>query len=52
MKESTIMLERADYVEGRALWLSAYPDEQQEATRTNCMECNEWAMRLALELRH
>jgi REP element-mobilizing transposase RayT len=39
-------------LEGRALWLSAYPDEQQEATRTNCMEGNEWAERLALGLRH
>jgi REP element-mobilizing transposase RayT len=39
-------------LEGRALWLSAYPDEQQEATRASCMECNAWAERLALELRH
>jgi len=36
----------------RALWLSAYPDEQQEATRSSCMECNAWAERLANELRH
>jgi hypothetical protein len=37
-------------LEERALWLSAYPDEQQEATRATCMECNAWAKRL--ELRH
>jgi len=39
-------------LEGRALWLSAYPDEQQAATRASCMECNAWAERLANELRH
>ena len=36
----------------RALWLSAYPDELVEATRATCMECNAWAERLAVELRH
>jgi len=39
-------------LEGRGLWLSAYADEQQEATRASCMECNAWAERLANELRH
>lgn len=38
-------------LEGRALWLSAYSDEQQEATRASCMECNTWAERLANERR-
>lgn len=31
----------------RALWLSAYPDEQAEATRETCMQCNLWATALS-----
>jgi len=30
------------FLEERALWLSAFPDELQEATRTSCDQANHW----------
>lgn len=35
-------------LEKRALWLSAYPDEETDATRATCMACNVSAKRLCL----
>lgn len=32
--------------DGRALWLSAFPDEATDATRAACEHCNAWAQRL------
>lgn len=31
---------------GRALWLSAFPDDMTAASRESCLRCNEWALRL------
>lgn len=36
----------AALAEGRALWLSAFPDGGTEATRAACEHCNSWAQRL------
>lgn len=33
-------------VTGRALWLSAFPDEMTDASRDTCQLCNTWAERL------
>jgi hypothetical protein len=30
------------FLEGRALWLSAFPDDLQEATRASCEQANQW----------
>jgi hypothetical protein len=30
------------FLAGRALWLSAFPDEQQEASRNSCEQANRW----------
>lgn len=32
--------------DGRALWLSAFPDDATDATRASCEHCNAWAQRL------
>jgi putative transposase len=34
------------FAEGRALWLSAYGDDAQDATRERCLECNGWVEKL------
>jgi REP element-mobilizing transposase RayT len=33
------------FLEGRALWLSAFPDELEEATRERCQQANQWVER-------
>jgi hypothetical protein len=30
------------FVDGRALWLSAFPDDLAEATRASCQQANRW----------
>jgi len=33
------------FLEGRALWVSAFPDQMEEASRTSCEQANRWVER-------
>ena len=37
------------FLEGRALWLSAFPDELMEATRASCEQANHWVEQFCAE---
>ncbi|MFA7256788.1 MAG: hypothetical protein WC047_04370 [Kiritimatiellales bacterium] len=39
------------FLEGRVLWLSAFPDDQPDATRENCQLANHWVEQLCLSAR-
>jgi hypothetical protein len=30
------------FLEERALWISAFPEEMSEATRSSCTQANQW----------
>ena len=37
------------FLENRALWLSAFPDDQEEATRTSCQQANNWVKQFCVK---